>query len=264
MNQGSHRNRPSVLLGTLLAVCGCLSAAPAHSQQAASQPLNGTVSGFGTSFVFNPPVCPGCVETELGVLTLQDGRYIPAILTVAPPWGSLDASVLVNVLDSEAPHSARATHFGNRVDFVIRQQVLSKANFVLTVAPIGTVFVRAGHGGRAGATIAPQYTWGKNQAVANFTWTGAIGVGAANPRSDYVTQFDYARTIQQRGSSWFVGFQQDDSAGSETMGIEEGLVLPFRNGQVELATQQLSLNTDPAVQVQARVIVNWGKLLGRK
>jgi hypothetical protein len=176
----------------------------------------------------------------------------------------MDASVLANLLDSEAPHAARATHFGNRIDFVIRQQALSKENFVLTVAPIGTVFVRAGDGGRAGATIAPQYTWGNNQAVANFIWTGAIGVSAANPRSDYVTQFDYARTFQQRGTSWFVGFQQDDSAGSETMGIEEGLVLPFRNGQVELATQQLNLNTDPAVQVQARVIVNWGKLLGRR
>jgi hypothetical protein len=42
------------------------------------------------------------------------------------------------------------------------------------------------------------------------------------------------------------------------------VAIPFRNGQVELSTQQLDLNTKPEWQFQARVIVNWGKVLARK
>jgi len=41
-------------------------------------------------------------------------------------------------------------------------------------------------------------------------------------------------------------------------------VIPFPNGQVELETAQLDLNTGPEWQFQARVIVNWGKILGPK
>ena len=54
------------------------------------------------------------------------------------------------------------------------------------------------------------------------------------------------------------------TAGVQTAGIEEGLVIPFRNGQVELESAQLDLNTNPAYQFQSRVIVNWGKILAHK
>ena len=227
--------------------------------------MNATVSDFGSSFTFSPPpICPGCVETELGFLNLEDGNYIPTILSIALPTGHTDANVLVNLVDSEAPQSDRNTQFGNRFDFVVRQQVLSKGNLALTLAPRGTIFVRGADGGRAGMVAAGQDSWGKDQVVLNLIWTGAIGVTAANPRSDFLTQFDYNRTLHQRGTVLFLGFQQDDFGGAESVSTEVGIVIPFRNGQVELATQQLNLNTSPQAQFQANVIVNWGKLLGRK
>ena len=111
---------------------------------------------------------------------------------------------------------------------------------------------------------AGQDSWGKNQVILNFLWTAAIGVNAGNPRNDFLTSFDYSRTLQDRGTSWFLGFQQDDASGSDSSAIEEGFVLPFRNGQVELAAEQLSLNSSPQAQFQARVIVNWGRLFARK
>jgi len=230
-----------------------------------SEPLNASVSDFGTTFVFSPPpVCPACIETELGFQHLDDGNYIPAILTFALPKGHTDINALVNLLDSEAPQSRRATHFGNGFDFVVRQQVAAAGGLTLTVAPRGTVFIRNGEGGRAGLTVAPQYSCDNNLAILNLTWTAAVGVSAANPRSDYLTSFDYYRTLERRGTALFLGFQQEEAAGSDTAGIEEGLVIPFRNGQVELSTQQLNLNASPQAQFQARVIVNWGKVFARR
>jgi len=41
-------------------------------------------------------------------------------------------------------------------------------------------------------------------------------------------------------------------------------VIPFRNGQVELESAQLALNTKPELQLQARVIVNWGQVFSRQ
>jgi hypothetical protein len=236
-----------------------------RSQQPSSpQPLNATVSDFGTSFAFSPPICAGCVETELGFLSLQDGRYAPAVLTVAPPWLHGDASVLVNVLDSEAPQGHRSTHFGNRLDFAIRGKVLDRNGVSLTLVPWGTAFIRGIQGGRAGAVALPLITFGNNQFVAEFSLTGAVGVSAGNPRTDYVESFDYTRSIGARGYNVFAGLQHEVTGGVQTIGIEQGMTIPFRNGQLELATEQLTLNTDPAVQFQARVIVNWGKLLTRR
>ena len=44
---------------------------------------------------------------------------------------------------------------------------------------------------------------------------------------------------------------------------EEGLVLPFRNGQIEIETAQLNLNVKPEWQFQTRAIVNWCKIFLR-
>jgi hypothetical protein len=233
-------------------------------QPSSPQPLNATVSDFGTSFAFSPPICAGCVQTELGFLSLEDGRYVPAVLTVAPAWLHADASVLANVLDSEAPQGHRSTHFGNRLDFAIRAKVLDRNGLVLTLAPWGTAFIRGIQGGRAGAVALPQFTFGKNQVVGEFSLTGAVGVSAGNPRTDYTESFDYTRSIGARGYNVFAGLQHELTAGDQTIGIEQGVTIPFRNGQIELATEQLTLNTDPAVQFQARVIVNWGALLRRR
>jgi hypothetical protein len=231
---------------------------------AAAQPLNVDVSGFGTSFTFSPPVCASCFETELGYLYLDDGHYAPAVVTLAPAWLRGDASVLANALDSEAPHGHRVTHFGNRLDFAIRWKVLDKSGFVLTAAPWGTAFIRGVQGGRAGGVLLPQYSWGRNSVVAQFLLTGAVGVSAGNPRTDYQEAFNYTRTIGGRGYALFGGMLHEISGGDHSVGTEIGGVIPFRNGQVELACEQLTLNTEPAAQVQARVIVNWGEVLGRR
>lgn len=237
-----------------------------HTQQAAgSQPLNASVSDYGTTFVFSPPpVCAGCLETELGFQSVEDGRFVPAIATWALPKGHTDLSLLLNLLDSESEQQDRVTHFGNRLDFVIRQQVAAKGGFELTLAPRGAVFIRGTDGGRAGATVAPQVSWGNNLAILNLSWTAGVDVSAANPRSDYLTSFDYYCTLQKRGTALFLGFQQEVSAGQQTASFEQGLVIPFRNGQVELEAAQLNLNTGLQVQFQARVIVNWGRLVHRK
>jgi len=175
-----------------------------------------------------------------------------------------DFSVLLNLLDSESANHDRTTSFGNRVDLVLRCQAASRGGFELTVAPRGTILLRGIDGGRAGATVAPQFNWGRNLAILNLTWTGAVGVSAANPRSDYLTSFDFYRTLDNRGTALFAGAQQEYTAGNNTIGTEQGLVIPFRNGQVEIETAQLQWNTSLEVQFQARVIVNWGKILGRR
>jgi hypothetical protein len=238
----------------------------AVAQQASSpQPLNASVSDYGTTFVFSPPpICGGCVETELGFQWLADGRYIPGVVSYAPFSPHTDFSVLVNLLDSEASNHDRVTHFGNEFEFVVRQQVFSKGGFELTLAPRGAALLRDGDGGRAGATAAPQFAWGRNLAIVNVTWTAGIGVSAANPRTDYLTDFDYFRTLDTRGTAFFLGFQQEAAAGQQTASTEEGLIIPFRNGQIELENAQIGLNSGINEQFQARVIVNWGRIFRRQ
>jgi hypothetical protein len=255
------------LFGALAMLSFALEGSCAAQSQpsSSSQPLNASISDYGTTFIFSPPpICPKCIETEFGFQSLSDGRYLPAVVTVAPSKTQTDFSVLVNMLDSESPTNDRTTHFGNRFDFVLRQQVYAKGDFTLVLAPRGTVFTRGVDGGRIGGTAAPQYAWGKNVAAANISWTGAIEASSANPSSDYVGSFDYFRTLDKRGTAFFLGFQHEFTAGQQTAGTEEGLVIPFRNGQVELETAQLDLNVQPEWQYQARVIVNWGAVFGKK
>lgn len=230
----------------------------AQSQGNQSQPLNASVSDFGTSFIFSPPpISSGCVETELGFLSVEGGRFLPAAISIAPFDTHTDVSVLVNLLDSD--------HFGNRFDLVIRQQILEKGGFVLTIAPRGTIFDRTISGGRFGATLAAQYGKGKNLGVANFTFTKAIGSAISNPKADYQGSFDYYRTLTEKGIAVFAGVQHEVATRSpQTISIEQGLVLPFRNGQFELATEQLDLDVRMAWQFQARVIVNWGRVIKKE
>ena len=229
------------------------------------QPLNASISDYGTTFIFSPPpICSKCVETELGFQSINPSRTIPAVVTVAPFKSVTDFSVLVNLLDSESSGNDRTIQFGNRFDFVLRQQVAAEGGFTLILAPRGTVFTRGADGGRAGATLAPQYSKGKNLIAANITWTAGIGTSTANPRSDYQGFADYFRTLDNKGTTLFFGLAQELTAGAQTAGIEEGLVIPFRNGQVELESAQLDLNTNPQYQFQSRVIANLGKVLGKK
>jgi hypothetical protein len=249
----------------LMAFASTASSQTPAQPPAAPQPLNGSVSDYGTTFIFSPPpICSKCFETETGFQSVSDGRYLPTVTTIAPFNAKLDFSVLVNLLDSELSNSDRTTQFGNRFDFVVRQQLIQKGDFLLTLAPRGTVFVRGVNGGRAGATAAPQLSHGNNLIAANFTLTAAISTSPANPRTDYQGFFDYFRTLDKRGTALFLGFAHEYTAGQQTAGTEEGLVLPFRNGQVELETAQLNLNTKPEWQFQARVIVNWGQVFSRK
>jgi len=195
---------------------------------------------------------------------LDGGRFLPAALSVAPFSTSTDFSVLVNILDSQLENGERTAHFGNRFDFVVRQRLLQRGGVILTIAPRGVVFTRDLEGGRIGGSVAAQYGNGKNLGVINLTYTGAIGGSPTNPKNYYQGSFDYYRTLSEKGVAVFAGFQHECSTGNpHAIGTEAGFVLPFRNGQVELASQQLSLNTHPAWQFQARVSVNWGKLLRR-
>jgi hypothetical protein len=263
--------RKPLKLAAQVCLCVLASCWVSVAQQPASPPpqpppaLNASVSDFGTTFIFSPPpICAKCIETEFGFLSFEDGRYLPSVVTVAPFKSQTDISVLVNLLDSESPGSDRTTHFGNRFDFVIRQQAYTRGGFVLTLAPRGAVFVRDGDGGRVGASVAPQYSKGNNLLAVNLTLTAGVGVSSVNPRTDYVGSADYYRTLDSRGYQIFLGVNHEIAAGQQTAGTEEGFVIPFRNGQVELSTRQLDLNTKPEYQFQARVIVNWGKILSRK
>jgi len=231
-----------------------------------NQPLNATVSDFGTSFIFSPaPICSGCLETELGLLSLEDGRFLPAVITAAPFNSNTDFTVLINTLASESSNGHRTVHFGNRFDFVVRQQVLAKNGFVFTAAPHGTIFTRGADGGRIGGTMALQYGKGRDIGVANFTFTRVINMNGGNPKNDVLSAFDYYRMLGNKGFAAFAGFAQEAATGSpKTWGIEQGLVLLFKNGQMELAVEELNLNVKPVWQFQARVIVNWGKILRRK
>jgi hypothetical protein len=255
----------TLVVSALLVICSTASTQTPSQPPPSSQPLNASVSDYGTTFIFSPPpICPKCVETELGFESVSGGsREIPTVFSVAPFKTNTDISVLVNLLDSESAAGHRTTQFGSRFDFVIRQQVLQKGGFLLILAPRGALFTRGG-GGRAGATAGPQYSKGNNLIAANFTWTGAIGASAANPRSDCQGYADYFRTLDKRGTALFLGFAHELTAGQQTVGTEEGLVIPFRNGQVEIETAQLDLNTQPQWQFQTRVIMNWGKILARK
>lgn len=245
-------------------------AASTNQPPASPQPLNGSVSDYGTTFIFSPPpICSKCIETELGFQSVDSSRYVPSVISVAPFNTNTDISVLVNLLDSASTSGQRSYQFGNRFDFVVRQQVYQKGGFLLTLAPRGAVLANSTFssgilGGRAGFTVGPQLGKGNNLIAANITWTGAIGASAANPKSDYQGFADYFRTLDTRGAAIFLGVAHELIAGQQTIGIEEGLVIPFRNGQVELESAQLNLNKSPQLQFQTRVIVNWGKVLARK
>jgi hypothetical protein len=227
-----------------------------------AQPLNANVSDFGTSFIFSPPpICSGCMETEFGFTALNDGRVLSSVITIAPFKSKTDFSVLANVFDSEAPSDHRVAHFGDRLDFVIRQQVFTKEGFVLTIAPRGTVFLRDTNGGRIGGTVAAQYGKGNNLVIANFTLTKALSNPSDACRNDYQGSFDYYRSLDQKGAAFFVGVQHEYATRlSHAVGTEQGFLVPFRNGQVEFAIEELALNGKPVIQLQARVIANWGRI----
>ena len=235
-----------------------------QSSQAHPQPLNASISNFGTTFVFAPqPICSGCVESELGFLSVDDGgHFLPATLSLAPLSSRTDFSVLLNLLDSRVADGRRATHFGDRIDLVVRQQLLRRGGFALTVAPRGAILMRDLEGGRAGGTVAAQYLRGNNLGVVNLTYTGAIDASPANPRFEHQGSFNYFRTLSERGYALFAGLQYTQTTGNSlSLNTEGGIVIPFRNGQLELDTQQLNLSTQLAWQFQARVTVNWGDLL---
>jgi len=255
----------TLVVAALLVICGTASAQAPSPPPPSSPPLNASVSDYGTTFIFSPPpICPKCVETELGFESVSGGsREIPAVVSFAPFKTNTDVSLLVNLIDSESAAGDRTVQFGNRFDFVLRQQALQKGGFLLSLAPRGAFFARGG-GGRAGVTAGPQYSRGNNLIAANFTWTGAIGTSASNPKSDYQGLADYFRTLDRRGTALFLGFAHELTAGQQTVGTEEGVVIPLRNGQVEIETAQLDLNTQPLWQFQTRVIMNWGKILARK
>jgi hypothetical protein len=247
---------PAVFHRALSSCVTLVLAAAALRAQAAPQPLNGSVSDFGTTFVFSPgPICRRCFEAELGIASVADDRSLPAVLTWAP-FDRTDFSLLANLAESSAPSGKRTTHLGDRVDLVVRRKVFDSNGFLLSVAPRGTIDLRDDRGGRAGGTIAGQYAKGNGILVGNLTLTGGVVSSPVNPRLDYQASFDFFRALDHRGTAVFVGFQHEASTANHPQwSTEEAVVLPFPDGQVELATQQVSLNLQLAWQVQARVVL---------
>ncbi len=110
-----------------------------------------------------------------------------------------------------------------------------------------------------------QYTNGNNLVVANATATRALANNTRCGRNDWQGSFDYYRMLSSQGFAIFAGIQHEASTGNgNAIGIEQGLVFPFQNGQVELAAESCNLNSKPVLQLQARVIVNWKRILGKK
>lgn len=228
---------------------------------AQTAPINSSVSNFGTSFVFGPtPIGKNHIEGELGCTSLDDQRLLSSAITLAPFSTRTDITVLTNLLESEMPVGRRTTHSGSRVDIVMRNLILEQNGFALGVAPRASFLIRNESGGRVGATIAGQYNTGNNLYVANLTATAGVKNSASNPSRDYIGAFDYYRTISTAGAAFFVGCQYEKPTNAlRTISIEQGLVIPLRDGQVEFAIEELNINLRTVLQFQVRVTLNFGK-----
>lgn len=230
--------------------------------QNVSGPLNASVSGFGTSFAFGPaPISQGSFESELGSVYLSNSRYFPVVLTFAPFGEENDLSIMANVLDIETDASGHtATYFGDRAMVIFRQNILREESFSCTLAPAGTLFLRDTHGGALGGAVALRYVQGNNQFVGNIN--GMIPVAGTDADANYQVAVDYSRALSESGYVVFFGVQNIYIPGNaSTFGIEQGVVLPFRDGQLEFAAEQFSPVSDIAWQFQVRVVVNWGRVV---
>ena len=227
----------------------------AVTAQSVYSPLNSSVSGFGTSFIFAPtPVCKGCLQTELGLAGVGANRFISAVLTRSPSQ-YLDVSVLFNPYERTSGDG----HLGQRVDVVVRRLVFSEEYLSLTLAPRGaTTF----DGGIAiGSTVAGQYAKNGNILIVNLTGIRGLGKAYLLPQKDFSLSTDYARNLGSKGASVFGGFQLRSATGvALTKGFEVGAVFPFQNGQIESAVERYISASGSSWQVQARVLVNWQKI----
>lgn len=82
-----------------------------------------------------------------------------------------------------------------------------------------------------------------------------------NPKNDYQGAFDYAWSLTKSGAAVFAGIFHEIPAGSPQMfSVEQGFILPFKNGQVEFQVGELNLNTKPMWGFQTRIIANFQKI----
>ena len=253
------------LLSVITALCMVQTAATRSQQPSSPQPLNATVSDFGTSFAFSPPICAGCVRDRARV-PLPPGRPLC-------PGGAHRGSRLAARRCKRARQCARFRGPARTPFHPLRQPPglrHSRKSAWTAMAWCSRLRRGAQPSSAASRADAPGLSLSRSSPSARTRSSASLASrerSASRPETRApITwkSFDYTRSIGERGYNIFAGLQHELTAGEQTIGIEEGMTIPFRNGQVELATEQLTLNTDPAVQFQARVIVNWGKLLSRR
>ncbi len=226
------------------------------SAQNSEGPLNASVSNFGTSFTFGPStICKGCVQTELGTLSIERSHTISSMITVAP-FTRTDVSISSNLLESTSSNGKRQSALGKRVDVIIRQSVPAGKSIAFTIAPR---FASADGASGIGGSLVAQYV--KNQIVTVFNATAiqSPSESAYIPRLDEQLALNVSRMLGSRGASVFTGAYARNADDSETVGLEGGFVYPFRNGQLEFATEYLNTAGVTSWQYQMRVTKNWGK-----
>jgi|SRR5579872_1321721 len=226
---------------------------------------NNLVSDFGTSFTFSvPPVCPGCVEVETGIARTSELFSVPAVLTIAPLNSHTDFTVLFNSFQNSSVSGRRVNQTGSELDLVIRQQVFASEHLTVAIAPRAAIFTRGGLSPRFGAALGVQYGRGPNTLVVNSTLTGTASPVIGNPSLDYLTSGDYYRALGSKGYSIFAGLQHEIFSQTQIASFEQGLVVPVKHGQIEFNLQELGINGRTVLQQQVKLILNTGKIIGKK
>lgn len=127
---------------------------------------------------------PGTLELEIGTTSSDSFFGLPLTIKYTPDVAGLlreaKLSLAFEAVTSISLAGVRRTEFGDRLTFALRRPVYRGERFSLAVAPQATFFVRDGKGARLGATLLGVYSFGRNTAIANLTWTSATSSSATN------------------------------------------------------------------------------------
>ncbi len=219
---------------------------------------------------------PGTLELEIGTTSSDSFFGLPLTIKYTPDVGGLPAlagllretefSLAFEAVTSISLAGERRTEFGDRLTFALRRPVYRGEQFSLAVAPQATFFVRDGKGARLGATLLGAYSFGRNTAVANFTWTSATSSSATNAAQQYDLAFDLARTLGASGALSRVGvfagaLVENPSNQKAAVSLGQGITYRVRpNWVVDFAVRELGLAEGRAdYQILAGLTVNLGR-----
>ena len=213
---------------------------------------------------------PGTLELEIGTASSDSFFGLPLTVKYTPDVAGLlreaEFSLAFEAATSVSLAGVRRTEFGDRLTFVLRRPVYRGERFSLAVAPQATFFVRDGKGARLGATLLAAYGFGRNTAVANFTWTSATSSSPTNAAQQYDVAFDLARTLGASGAlsrlSVFGGaLVENPSNQSAAVSLGQGITYRVRpNWVLDFAVRELGLAEGRAdYQILAGLTVNLGR-----